>query len=239
MNRKQQAKNKTQQPCKKLLGVLFAFFFLLFGTSACSNGERQEGGEDTAEEINTRLESTEWDAREGQSEWDDKNIENVTNVPEEQFTELDRDTDQRLTYEEFRNEVEYRNIHRGWDTNKDNRVTERELTGGLFTNWDRSKDNFIDDSEYQAFNSAWRDRHGNNFTTWDTNDDDRLDREEFAAGLSETGITRDWDTDNDNEYSEEELRRATFESRDADRDTYLTEEEYTNMEYNIWGLNDL
>lgn len=237
MNRKNQ--HKTQRTITKHLSILFTLFFFLLGAGSCSNGERQEGDEETAEEINTRLESTEWEAREGQSEWDDKNIETVTNTPEEQFTELDRDTDQRLTYEEFMAEVEYSDFLRGWDTNNDNRVTELELTDGLFTNWDRDEDNFIDGSEYQAFNSVWRDRHGDNFTTWDTDDDDRLNREEFRTGLSETGAIREWDTDKDNEYSEEELRRATFESRDVDRDTYLTEEEYTDMEYNIWGLNDL
>lgn len=239
MNRAKQAKKKTQQMITKHFSILFALFFFLFGAVSCSNDERQGGGEDKAEEINTRLESTEWEAREGQSEWEDKNLETVTNTPEVQFTELDRDTDQRLTYQEFMAEVEYSDFLRGWDTNNDNVVTELELADGIFINWDRNEDNFIDGAEYQAFNSAWRDRYGDNFTTWDADDDDRLDREEFTAGLRETGVLQEWDTDDDDIYTEEELRRATFESMDVDRDTYLTEEEYTDMEYNIWGLNEL
>ena len=219
-------------------GLLLSLCLFTFGAASCSRDTREEDQE-VAEEVNTGLETSEWEAREGQSEWGDKNIENVTNTPRSQFNELDADRDQRMTYEEFgaaTGEVEYLN---NWDTDNDQQFSERELNEGLFNNWDRNKDSALDGAEYQAYNSAWGERQGDNFSTWDANQDKRLDLEEFDTGQKEAGTFDAWDANGDGYISREELRRGTYDARDLDRDGYLTNEEYEDMDYNIWGLNNL
>lgn len=224
----------------KQAGFLLTLVLFVFGAASCSP-DTQEGDEKTAEEVNTKLESTEWEAREGQSEWGDKNNENVSNTPGSQFDAVDTDRDQRLTYEEFEaaTREEEENYFNNWDTDNDERYSERELNEALFNNWDRNNDGTLDGAEYQAYNRAWGERYGDNFSTWDTNNDERLDAEEFDAGQQEAGTYDAWDTDGDGYISNEELRRGTYEMRDTDRDGYVTNEEYEEMEYNIWGLNDL
>lgn len=232
MNKKKYISTKGKQAMSVL-----ALFFFLFGSVSCSPDTR-EGDQEAAEEVNTELESTEWEAREGQSEWEDKNNENVSYTPGEQFEELDADRDQRMTYQEFEAETEEENYFNRWDADNDRSFSERELNEGLFNNWDKNQDNFLDGSEYQAYNSAWRDRYGDNFSTWDSNQDEQLDIDEFDAGVRETGTYGAWDTNNDGVISREEFRRARFDTRDADQDGSLSSEEYEELEYNIWGLGE-
>jgi hypothetical protein len=234
LNKKQNFTRKFRQA-----GILLTLPLFLFGAASCSTDTR-EGDQEVAEEVNTELESTEWEAREGQNEWGDKNNENVANIPESGFEALDTDRDQRLTYEEF--EAATRgdeDSFNSWDLDNDQQFSERELNEGLFRNWDKNRDKMLDEEEYQAYNTAWGERYGNNFTAWDRNRDKQLDQDEFNAGATEAGIYDAWDTNSDGVISRDELRRGSFDARDTDRDSYLTNEEFHEMEYNIWGLNDL
>jgi Ca2+-binding EF-hand superfamily protein len=234
MNKKQNFTSKFRQA-----GILLSFPIFLFGAISCSPDTR-EGDQETAEEVNTELESTEWEAREGQSEWNDKNNENVVNTPESGFEELDTDRDQRLTYEEFEAATrEKEDQFNSWDLDNDQQFSERELNEGLFRNWDKNRDGMLDGEEYRAYNTAWGERYGDNFTAWDRNRDSQLDQDEFNAGATEAGIYDAWDTDGDGVISRDELRRGSFDTRDADRDSYLTNEEFQEIEYNLWGFNDL
>ncbi len=220
-------------------GILLTFPLFLFGAASCSSDTR-EGDQEVAEDVNTELEGAEWEAREGQNEWEENNNENVAYNYEERFQEYDTDRDQRLSYDEFEAiEEDNSDRLREWDTNQDEQFSERELNEGLFHNWDRDKNGTLGREEYQAYNTAWGERYGDNFTTWDRNKDDRLDQGEFDAGVTEAGTYDAWDVNSDGVISREELRRGPFESRDADRDSYLTSEEYQDMDYNIWGLGDL
>lgn len=221
-------------------GFLLTLVLFVFGAISCSPDTR-EGDEEAAEEVNTELESTEWEAREGQSEWGDKNHEMVSSTPGAQFDAVDTDRDQRLTYEEFEaaTREQEENYFNNWDTDDDDRFSERELNEGLFNNWDRNDDGVLDGAEYQAYNTAWGERQGDNFSTWDANQDNQLDLDEFDRGQTEAGTYDAWDADEDGYFTRDELRRGTYGLRDTDRDGYLTTEEYEEMEYNIWGLNDL
>lgn len=224
----------------KQAGFLLTLGLFVFGAASCSPDTR-EGDERAAEEVNTELESTEWEAREGQSEWGDKNHENVSNIPAAQFDAVDTDRDQRLTYEEFeaatRDEEE--NYFNNWDVDDDDQFSERELNEGLFNNWDTNNDEVLDGAEYQAYNTAWGEPQGDNFSTWDANEDNQLDLDEFDRGQTEAGTYDALDVDDDGYISRQEFRRGTYEARDVNRDGYLTDDEYEGMEYNIWGLNDM
>lgn len=80
------------------------------------------------------------------------------------------------------------------DANEDDRVTETELSEGLFTNWDADQNDVLDEKEFDvgAQNSGVFQELPGGFPSLDENGDDRLTKAEFEVGIAERAETEQW-----------------------------------------------
>lgn len=130
---------------RNISGIVLMFFLFFIGAASCSPDSREED-QDVAEDVNTELESTDWPAREGQSEWEDKNNAPVAYTAEEQFAEFDADADNRISYEEFTAAIEREDYSRGWESDY---IRALEHNDDPFNEYDTDHDNFLDDMEFK------------------------------------------------------------------------------------------
>ncbi len=97
--------------------------------------------------------------------------------------------------------------------------------------WDEDRNATLDERE---FGTAWGEE--DYFRRWDANNDSYLDESEWnstrSAQLGEyDGSFQDWDTDGDNQLSEDEFRIGVYSYFDKDGDRMINEEEY-----NAWSM---
>ena len=80
------------------------------------------------------------------------------------------------------------------DTNQDDRITETELSRGLYDDWDADDDDALTEDEFDAgveqreVFSDWAD----DFDNWDADDDDVLTENEFESGVTESAEASNW-----------------------------------------------
>lgn len=153
----------------------------------------------------------------------------VNNTEVENFSEWDSDADGLWNNNEFTSWYNDAGITNGMDTNEDGLYDDRETGYGLFNQWDSDADGYLNDDEYAVGNSAWEEEYGDHFDAWDANDDNLLDAEEYTAGLSDSGLYGDWDTDGDGLYSDEEVNEGLFNSYDTDDDGFVSDDEYNEV----------
>ncbi len=130
---------------KKQAGTALFLSLLFLGAVSCSPDSREED-QDVAEDINTELETSDWPAREGQSEWEEKNNDPVAFTSDELFSNFDEDADQRISYEEFTAAVERDDYSVGWESKN---FKELERNEGPFTDYDKNEDGFLDGTEFK------------------------------------------------------------------------------------------
>ena len=80
------------------------------------------------------------------------------------------------------------------DADDDDRVTEAELSSGLFDAWDANDDGTLAEAEFDAGveRRAIFDDWSDEFDDWDENDDDALTEAEFEAGVAADDDTAAW-----------------------------------------------
>lgn len=132
------------------------------------------------------------------------------------FDDLDRDGDDNLDAEEFYGATEvYYDV---LDMDQDGRLTDRELSDGLFGVWDANRDGRLSERELDRGAVAWFPAGvDTDFRAWDDNDDFEIDRAEFHAGLERERVLSSWDGDGDGQVTDLELTGAMFETWDMDR----------------------
>jgi hypothetical protein len=104
------------------------------------------------------------------------------------------------------------------------------LNNLLFLMVSTNNDSGISEAEWGKFmadfdvkNQAW--------PTWDLNSDGKLDKQEFYDGITRLNLFNDWDTNQDEIISVEELATAIFTLWDHNRDNVLSREEYLEKSY--------
>lgn len=110
--------------------------------------------------------------------------------------------------------------------------------GGVFDTWDADSDGFLRENEFAV----------RLFDAWDLDNDNMLETREWdrsteAWGVSGFGGLADWDTDRDTFVSDEEWRagfsdNGLFDRFDADRNDFLTGDEFTDLAFDVFDANN-
>lgn len=80
------------------------------------------------------------------------------------------------------------------DENEDDRVSEAELSAGLFRAWDMDADGVLSESEFEdgVDRSNLYEDWADEFDAWDANDDGALNESEFASGVTRDQNALQW-----------------------------------------------
>ncbi|HLT46299.1 MAG TPA: hypothetical protein VK002_03650 [Rubricoccaceae bacterium] len=80
------------------------------------------------------------------------------------------------------------------DRDRDDNVTEAELSAALYDDWDEDDDGRLTRAEFDAGAGARPAFAGvsGSFVAWDADDDGALTEAEFSSGVAESGDTTDW-----------------------------------------------
>lgn len=132
------------------------------------------------------------------------------------FADLDHDEDDTLDAEEFYGATAvYYDV---LDMDQDGKLTDREISDGLFGVWDQNRDGRLSERELERGAVAWMPaRVRTDLATWDYNHDFVVDRAEFHVGMERERVISEWDRDGDGRVTDLELTDAMFESWDTDR----------------------
>jgi hypothetical protein len=135
--------------------------------------------------------------------------------PRAAFEAVDRDSDEELDDREFFEAAEL--YYDEWDRNEDGRLTNTELTDGVFDSWDRDRDGGLDRDELASGLTSWA-PNGEmpEFGQWDTDGNDSLDREEAREGVSRARLFEAYDGNGDGVVTNLELADAVFHAWDVD-----------------------
>ena len=211
-------KNQT----KKNLGVLLSASLILFGAASCNSGGGEEGaveeeGIAETEEVTTGIDN-----------------ELATNEAVGRFDEWDTNDDQMWDENEFGTVANDAGFYDEWDADNDGNLTDDELYEGVYGIYDENDDNQYTQEEFNAWNTAWGGVY--DYDAWDTNDDNVLDYNEYKAGIGEAGVYDDWDADNNDLYTEDEVYGGLYDTWDVNDDNMLATDEYNTIGYNYWGF---
>lgn len=195
---------------RKLISLSPVILALVICFTSCKDtAEREEtikeidriGAEETGQDEIAYSEFSQYDSnRDGsydQSEFG-KTYEN-------QFTNMDKDSDGSLNKEEF-----YASTFDIINKDHDNSITEQE--------WNRGKENILNErvgeKEYSEF---------------DINADGQISLEEWENGFKETGWFTSYDSNKDKLMQPEEYDKGFFDDWDLDDDGSVSEEEFSNF----------
>ena len=159
-------------------------------------------------------------------------IETVSVNAEEKFNEWDIDEDNQWTEDEFGTAFGDAGLFDEWDMDDDDFLTDDEFGEGFYTIYDVDDDDTWSKEEFDTWATALGKDF--NYSIWDTNDDGVVDAGEFSEAVKEAGIYKDYDSDNDGLYIEDEVTKVFFDTWDVDDDDFLDYDEYETYGYNLW-----
>ena len=161
-----------------------------------------------------------------------QDLETVSVNAEEEFNEWDVDDDNQWTEDEFGTAFDNAGLFDEWDEDDDDFLTDEEFAVGFFTVYDIDDDDTWSKEEF----NTWATALGKDFdySIWDTNDDGVVDSGEFSEAVKEAGIYKDYDSDNDGLYIEDEVTKAIFSVWDVNDDDFLDYNEYETYGYGLW-----
>ncbi|MFD2513246.1 hypothetical protein ACFSRY_05165 [Pontibacter locisalis] len=117
------------------------------------------------------------------------------------------------------------NYYEDWDVNDDNMLDQNEYMGGFYDTWDTNNDNRLDENEWKTATSDFG-MENEDWITWDGNADGVLDEVEFGTNFAKNGWFNSWDTDRNSMLTEREYTDGLFGLWDENRDGMLDENEY-------------
>lgn len=74
-----------------------------------------------------------------------------------EYNDIDLDDDNAISYDEYYQIVEESGYYLDWNMDKDDYISEEELSEGIFSRWDVNNDLYLDKEEYLAFDDHYLD----------------------------------------------------------------------------------
>ncbi|AVR45776.1 hypothetical protein C7S20_11235 [Christiangramia fulva] len=146
------------------------------------------------------------------------------------FEKYDADGDGKWNSDEFTSY--YKNGFNDWDTNRNNKIDEREFFETTFDQSDIDDDGYVKDTEWNdGINNSYGDYADTaDFDRFDKDGDGKLDTQEWKQGFTDSGWFQNYDTDQNGYIDTKELNDGLFQAFDADGSGYLDEDEYNDHE---------
>lgn len=140
------------------------------------------------------------------------------------FSDADTSADGQIDKTEF--EQVSRASFDAWDTDRNERISERELYHALFAEWDADDNDQLTQEEYLAGAGDWLDENRQPaFDGVDADDSGTLNQQEFTSAMQDSEAFAVWNVEGEgvdwNEY-----HAAMFDRHDEDRNQQLSQDEY-------------
>jgi len=143
---------------------------------------------------------------------------------------IDTNNDQRITQEEFRNNLEIKAQLARWDINDDGMVTFDEFATGSFNAWDKDRNGEITLTEFNTDLPYWyvNAEKAQTFAIWDSNSDGEIHTNEFRDGIKKTGLSLSFYQDITKPLPVADFQTRVYSFWDTNRDGYISIQEYDN-----------
>ena len=144
----------------------------------------------------------------------------------QELNTYDGDGDNRLSQAEF--EEVNKSIYYNYDDDADGNITNEEFYRASYREFDSNGDGNINQEEWNTGIGNNAGSFGNeDFTTFDSDADGALNEDEWNDGMSRSNEWYEtFDLNQDGNITSEEWNESNFEQWDADKNSFIDEEEF-------------